>query len=99
MEGIFATALAAVVCWISAAAALMITVQTSGGPQAVTGMFLAIMARTFPPLIVGVASTTVHSRLAASGLFGLLVIFYLITLVVETCVAVKIISIRSRASH
>jgi hypothetical protein len=95
-DGVVATVLAAVVCWISAAAALVITVQTTGGPQAVTGLFLAIGMRTFPPLMVGVAGTIVGGRLADAGLFGLIVIFYLLALVVETCVAVKLVSARPR---
>ena len=98
-DGVFAAALAAFVCWISAAAALVITVQTSGGPQAVTGLFLSIIVRTFPPLVIGVASTAVHGRLADAGLFGFIVILYLIALFVETCVAVKLVSDRSRVSR
>jgi hypothetical protein len=93
---IVAAVVGAIVCWISAGAALIITVQSSGGPQAVPGMMLSIMVRTFPPLGVGIAASAMHSRLAEAGLFGYIVILYLIGLVVETCVAVKLVSVRSR---
>jgi hypothetical protein len=95
-DGILAVVLAAAVCWISAAAALFITVQTTGGPQAVPGLFLSIIVRTFPPLMLGVGSTVLLCRLAAAGLFGFIVILYLIALFVETCVAVKLASDRAR---
>lgn len=99
IDGVLACVLAAAVCWVSAATALFVIVQTSGGPQAVAGLMLSIGVRTFPPFMVGVASTVIHSRLADAGLFGLIVVFYLIALVAETGVAMKLISARSRASR
>jgi hypothetical protein len=99
IDGILACIVGAAVCWLSAAVALVITVQTTGGPQAVPGLFLAIGARTFPPLMLGVASTVIRGRLSEAGLFGLIVIFYLIALVVETCVALKLVSAHSRVPH
>jgi hypothetical protein len=99
MDGVLAAVLAAVVCWISASAALFITVQTTGGPQAVAGLFLSIAIRTFPPLLLGVASTAMHGRLSEAGLFGFIVILYLIALLVETCVAVKLASDRTRITR
>ncbi len=99
VDGVFAAVLAAVVCWISASAALFITLQTTGGPQAVTGLFLSIAVRTFPPLLVGVASTAMQGRLAEVGLFGFIVIMYLIALLVETCLAVKLVEDRQQVTR
>lgn len=97
--GIVAVFVAAATCWISASCALAITVVTSHGPQAVAGLFLAIAVRMGAPLAAGIAWTIAGSRLAEAGLFGLILIHYFVALVVETTIAVYLVSARSRVTQ
>ncbi|MCH2115615.1 MAG: hypothetical protein MK171_11975 [Pirellulales bacterium] len=94
--GVFAALCAFAVCWISGTLALAITLHTTGGTQAVSGMFLSIAVRTGLPLAVGVAANLVGGPLTEAGLFGLILIHYLVGLFSETCIAVKLVSTYSQ---
>jgi hypothetical protein len=97
INGLLACLVAAGVCWISASVALVITAITTGGPQAVAGLFMSIAVRTGVPLGAAALATAVGGPLAEAGLFGLIVIHYLAALAVETCFAASLVSARSRA--
>jgi len=92
MVGLYACLCAFAVCWISSSLALALTLFTSGGIQAVSGMFLAMGVRTALPLGFGVLMNLVGGPLVEAGLFGLIVIHYLVGLLAETTIAVKILS-------
>lgn len=95
-SGVLAAVCAFCVCWISGSLALAITLQTTGGPQAISGMFLSMAIRTGLPLAVGVTATLAGCSLMASGLFGLILVHYLVGLVAETWIAVRSISYLSQ---
>ena len=90
--GIYASLSAFAVCWISGSLALTITALTAGGIQAVSGMFGSIAVRTGVPLCFGVLASLVGGPLVEAGLFGLLLIHYLVGLLCETVIAVVTIS-------
>lgn len=90
--GIYACLTAFVVCWMSGSLALVITVVTTGGIQAVSGMFLAMAVRTGLPLGFGILANSLGGPLANAGLFGIIVVHYLVGLLAETSIAVKMIS-------
>jgi hypothetical protein len=96
IDGLIACFVAAALCWLSASSALLITVLTAHGPQVVSGLFLAIGIRMGAPLVAGVAATVADTRLAEAGLFGLIVVHYLVALAAETPVAVYLVSSRNR---
>jgi len=95
-NGFYACMVALAICWLSGSLALAITLVTLGGQQAVSGMFLATAVRTGLPLACGIMLSIVGGPLADAGLFGLIVVHYLVALVTETCVAVKVVSIHNQ---
>lgn len=86
-----AYAFAIIVCWLSATIALVITAVTADGPNAVSGLFLAIGARTGIPLALGFVASNV-GPFSGTDVFGLVLVHYLVGLFVETFVSVKMIS-------
>jgi hypothetical protein len=91
-DGLFASVVAGLVCFASAAAALVLTAQSSGKPHtAVNGLLLAMLLRMGVPLGVGISLQSAQGRLADGGVFGLIVVFYLVTLVVETILSLRFV--------
>jgi hypothetical protein len=90
--GVWAAIVAAAVCWTSAGLALVVTAQPAKGPQAVVNMMLAMLVRMAGPLAIGAAMMLVGGPLAEAGLFGLMVVHYLVALLVETVVAVRLVA-------
>lgn len=95
-SGVCAAFAAFAICWLSGSLALAITLITTDGPQAVSGMFLAMAVRTGLPLALGVTGSIVGGPLAEAGFFGLVLLHYLVGLLTETCLAVRIVSIHNR---
>ncbi len=85
------------VCWIAGMVALAITAR-SRGPNAVSGMLLAILVRLGGPIAVGIAVDARGGPLAEAGFFGLVVVSYLATLVVETLLIVRMVPATGRAA-
>jgi hypothetical protein len=81
---------AAGLCWVAGMVALAI-VSFSRGPNAVSGLLLAMMVRLGVPMAVGLAVDSSGGLLAQAGFFGLVVLGYLATLVVETLLMVRMI--------
>ncbi len=96
MMGILAAFCAFAICWISGTLALAITLHTTGGMQAVSGMFLSIAVRTGLPLLMCVSANIFGGPLAEVGLFGLILVHYLVGLLAETCIAVRMVSTYSQ---
>ena len=91
-EGLLeAFAFAIIVCWLSATIALVITAITADGPNAVSGLFLAIGARTGIPLVLGFVASNI-GPFSGTDIFGLVLVHYLVGLFVETFVSVKMVS-------
>lgn len=87
--GIVAAAIAALVCWGASTSALVLTQIMQRRNSAVAGMFLAMLVRTGLPFAVGVVfGQIVDGPLAQAGFFGMILVYYFISLIVETVLAV-----------
>lgn len=84
------SALAAGVCWFGAMLSLSLLhlLRLRGSPMA--GALLGMLVRMTIPLAIGGMAAMRGGSLAEAGLFGQLVIFYLFTLAIETCLAITL---------
>jgi len=89
--GVTAASLASLVCGCSAAAALWATGITVGTPKAMPGMFLGVLLRTVVPFLLSILMTQAFRPLADAGLFGMVLINFLVVLTVETFLVVRIV--------
>lgn len=80
---VVAAALAAAVCTVSAAAALVISSQLSGTMHGMAGVLLPMAARTGAPLIVAALVRLKGPGLVEAGFVYYLIGFYLLALAVE----------------
>ena len=91
-NGLLAATVAAVVCWVSASAALLITALLPAHPEtAVVRLLLSMAVRMGVPFAAGFLLTTSSYMLSSSGLFGLIVAFYLYTLLFETLLSLRFV--------
>jgi hypothetical protein len=87
-----ASAVAASVCLVASSLALVVTAYGTGGRQgAVGGILLGLFCRTGLPLIVGLLVIHGSQALARANVFGMILIYYLVTLVAETVLSVRLI--------
>jgi len=91
--GFAAAVVGAVVCFSSAALAMWVTAASAGGASAINGSLLAILIRTGFPLLLGVVVLRASPPLAEAGLFGMIFVFYLLTLTAETVLAVRLVNL------
>ena len=89
-DSLLAVAVAAVVCGSAATLALLLTGWLRDSRRAAFGMLLATMPRLGIPLVAGVALDRMGGTLAQAGVFGWIVAFYLMTLVVETVLSLNL---------
>lgn len=82
---------AALTCWASATVALVIAARLAGTRWAVSGIMAAGLVRFSLPLVVVAASALVQGPLSGAGLFGYMVGFFLLALIVETLLLVAVI--------
>jgi len=96
--GLLAAATAGVVCFVAAAAALAASATLRGPKTAVHGALLGIAFRTGLPLMAGFVLMQRGGPLAEAGVFGMIVVYFLITLTVETLLAVRLLRPRCKIS-
>lgn len=82
---------AALTCWISATFALVLAARLAGTRWAVPGIMAAGLVRFSLPLLVVAASALVQGPLSRAGLFGYMVGFFMLALLVETLLLVAVI--------
>jgi len=87
VNGIVAASVAGAICWIGAAAALLCTVWK----QRLAGLFLGMIFRMGLPLVAGLILHSNVPELARAGIFGFVLCYYFLALVVETLLAVRMI--------
>ncbi|MCH7686570.1 MAG: hypothetical protein IH899_07815 [Planctomycetes bacterium] len=92
MPGVAASAVAAFVCGSAAIMALVFTIVTRNTPNAVAGLFFSIFLRTCVPLLAALILSNSGGPLSAGGVFGQIVVFYLLLLPVETVLAVRLMN-------
>jgi hypothetical protein len=99
-NGIVSALLAAAICWIASLSALLLVAITAATPNALTGTFGAMGLRTGVPLASAFVLAVSSPTLAKAGIVGMLLCFFLVSLMVETVLSVVIVSAPSAgASH
>ena len=90
-------ALAAGICWAGAMISLVLlhVLRLRGSPMA--GAMLGMLVRMTIPLVIIAVAASQGGTLAKAGLAGQLVVFYLITLVIETCLSVVLLKARPQS--
>ncbi|MAG93603.1 MAG: hypothetical protein CMJ48_07620 [Planctomycetaceae bacterium] len=96
--GLIAASLAGLVCLLAGIAALAVTGLTQNTPNALNGLLASILFRTMIPLGAVFALSKSNRSLAEAGIFSLFVCFYLLTLVVETLLSVRLVNSPSDAA-
>ena len=89
--GIQAACLAAAVCLLSAEAALFLAGLFKGTAHAVSATLAGMFLRTGIPLFAGITFDKAGGPVAEAGLFGMILVYYLITLLVESVLAVQML--------
>lgn len=89
--GLAAVGVAAASCWAASLAALVLAGCTLGTRQAVAGILGGTMLRFFPPLLVVLLLQVNGGPLARAGAAWYVVLFFLLTLSVETVLLVWLV--------
>ena len=90
-DGVAASGVAAGVCWLGAAIALVLGGVLGRGGNAANGVLLGMLFRMGIPLAVGIALDRRGGLLADASVFGMILIYYFVTLVAETALSLKLI--------
>lgn len=89
--GLVAAVISGSLCFTAASSALVVTVASAGTSNATSGTLLGVFLRTAIPFFMAILLVQVSSPLADAGLFGMVLINYLIVLAVETVLAVRLV--------
>jgi hypothetical protein len=98
IAGIEAAAIAALTCGLSSLGALIVAGRLRGTPYAVAGQLGGSLFRILPPLVVVLLLQPRLPLVTAAGLFGCTVACFLLTLLVETVLLVRLVRSPSGAS-
>jgi hypothetical protein len=91
VAGFWSAAIAGLVSWVGALTALLLVGLTRGTPAAVHATLLGTLFRTGSPLIVGLVLQQQGGQLARAGVFGMILCYYFVALLVETVLSVRLI--------
>jgi|SRR5215471_3732580 len=91
VDALLAASAAAGICWLGATAALVVSWFSNRSNRAVQGHLLGALFRLGLPLGIGLVFQQSGGRLAEAGVFGFIVVFYLVTLVAETLLSLRLI--------
>ena len=86
-----AVGVAALTCWLSATAALLLAGRLAATRWCIQGVMAAGFIRFSLPLMVVAASALVQGPLSRAGLFGYMVAFFLLAMAIETLLLVGVI--------
>ena len=90
--GVFSAATAATVVLLGMEVALVLTILFRETDFKIPSVLLGTFFRTGIPLVFGMLMHTAGGPLAEAGLFGMILVYYLLTLAVETILAVQLVS-------
>jgi hypothetical protein len=91
-NGLIAAGLAGAICWSGAMIALVLVSLFRKSPQhTVSATLVGMLFRMGLPMIAGLVITNFGGPLADAGLFGMILVFYLVGLVVETILSLRIL--------
>lgn len=91
LAGLAAVVAADVTCTLAAAAALVLAGSLRNTPHAVSGILGGTLVRMLAPLAVALGCRLTAPELVRAGLFGWLLLFFLLTLTVETLLLVWVL--------
>lgn len=89
--GAIAAAVAAVICATGSTAALIATWRFRGPAAALYAMLFGMVFQFGLPFAAGMVLSQAGGPLAQAGVFGLIVVFYLYTLVVKTLLVLPLV--------
>ena len=92
MLGVQAATVAGSICWAGGMLALLAVVVVRGSQKVLHGALLGMIFRMGLPLGAGVVLTSQGGDLANAGVFGMILGFYLVTLVVETLLSLRFVA-------
>jgi hypothetical protein len=87
-----ASAVAAAINWIAGSIALATVVMSRNQPWRTHAALLAMVGRMALPLLAVMYFTRSQGGLAAHGVVGLIVVHYLVGLVIETAMSVRVVA-------
>jgi hypothetical protein len=90
-ESLLVATIAGIVCWVAGAAALSISLITAQLRAPVHGVLLAMLFRMALPMAAIVIFTQSNHPLAAAGLAQTTLGVYLVTLVAETLITLRVV--------
>jgi hypothetical protein len=99
IAGVWAAGAAAGVCWFGATIALLLVGVSHGPTQVVSRVLAGMTFRMGMPLVVGLILDRRGGPLSEAHVFGMIVAFYLITLVVETWLALRLVAPAAKRPH
>ncbi len=94
--GIASVALAFGICFVAGLAAYALAVYTVGTPQAMPGMMGGMLFRTGLPIVAGILGITASSQLKAAGFMGHCLVLFLVGLVCEVILNLRLIQSADR---
>jgi hypothetical protein len=89
--GLAAASVAGAVCWLGTLAALLLTGLLQG-ELAIQGVLSGMAFRFGLPFLAGILLTKNGGPLAEAGVFGMIVVYYLFGLLVETLLSVRLVN-------
>ena len=92
MLGVQAAVVAGSICWAGGMLALLAVVVVRGTQKVLHGALAGMFFRAGLPLAAGVVLTSQGGDLAEAGVFGMILGFYLVTLVVETLLSLRFVA-------
>ena len=93
--GVIAAVTAALICLVPSILALMSVALTAGTENSLSGVLFSMLLRTVLPFFVTILLVQVNRPLADAGLFGMVLINYLVVLAVESALAVRMIQMHA----
>lgn len=96
--GVQAVLFAAMICWGSSLAALSLIVTYRRTPYGLHAAMAGIGLRTGIPLAIGAFLKQAEGPLAEGGVFGMIMVYYLLTLLVETVLAARLLQSAANVS-
>ena len=90
MNGVAAAGVAGTVCWLGGLASLLM-IGMFRGQAAINATLLGMVFRTGLPLVVGVTLSELGGTLAQAGVFGMILGYYLVALVIDTLLSVRLV--------
>lgn len=92
LHGVFSAGTAATVVLIGMEAALVPVILFSGTEFKIPSVLLGTFLGTGIPLVFGMLMHTAGGPLAEAGLFGMILVYYLLALAAKTVLAVQLVS-------